>query len=134
MSVCCQSEGTIEWVTPDSRPGADEITAVLRDWSSAWRAGDVDAYLATYAADFAPAGLSRSEWIEAKTRAFGAEAVSEVDISDELIIAYPEEPGLFLARFTLALTSGGRRLETLKRLYIRREEDGGLRIVSAGNG
>lgn len=52
-------------------------TAITR-WAQAWSARDVDAYLAAYATDFAPAGMTRSSW-EAQRRA-RITAPSEIDV------------------------------------------------------
>ena len=48
-----------------SEPGIDSagINATLLAWAKAWSAKDANAYLATYAPDFAPeGGLSRASW------------------------------------------------------------------------
>ena len=124
----------IDWVVGDNARVAEEITSVIDLWRGAWQHADLDRYLSVYASDFEPAGVSRSSWVEARTRAFAAATVSAVDISDTLIIAYPEEPDLYLARFRLQLTSDGRRFDTMKQLYIRRYDGGELKIVAAGNG
>jgi len=53
--------------TPPAAANAGIEAAVTR-WAQAWSARDVDAYLAAYAGNYAPAGMTRSSW-EAQRRA-----------------------------------------------------------------
>jgi ketosteroid isomerase-like protein len=58
------------------------IEAAVTRWAQAWSARDVDAYLAAYAANFTPAGMTRSSW-EAQRRArITAPKEIDVQISD----------------------------------------------------
>ncbi|MDP3420935.1 MAG: tetratricopeptide repeat protein [Thiobacillus sp.] len=58
------------------------IEAAVTRWAQAWSARDVDAYLAAYAANFAPPGMTRSSW-EAQRRArITAPKEIDVQISD----------------------------------------------------
>ena len=51
-----------------------------------------------------------------------------------MLLADPEEPGLYLSRFTQTITEHERTMVTIKRLYWRRSENGELRIVAEDNG
>jgi len=51
-----------------------------------------------------------------------------------LLLADPEDDGLYLSRFRQAITYDDRTIATIKRLYWRRSEDGELRIVAEDNG
>lgn len=63
-------------------PATDAIEAAVASWARAWSRQDTAAYLAAYAADFAPQGMSRSGW-EAQRRArISAPARIDVQISD----------------------------------------------------
>ncbi len=58
------------------------IEAAVTRWAQAWSARDVDAYLAAYAGNYAPAGMTRSSW-EAQRRArITAPKEIDVQISD----------------------------------------------------
>lgn len=46
---------------PAFAPGA--VESAVRDWVRAWQAKETDRYLASYADDFRPRGMSRSEWL-----------------------------------------------------------------------
>ncbi len=50
-----------------SAPTPADITAAVEQWRSAWATKDVAAYLASYAPDFKPAGMTRARW-EAQRR------------------------------------------------------------------
>lgn len=124
----------INWVAAENSRVADEVTAFIDGWRRAWQSADFDRYLSAFAADFEPAGTIRDSWVEGRSRAFATATVGTVEISETLIVAYPEEPDLYLARFRLELTSGGRKFDTMKQLYIRRLAGGGYKIVATGNG
>ncbi|MDP3584932.1 MAG: tetratricopeptide repeat protein [Thiobacillus sp.] len=58
------------------------IEAAVTRWAQAWSARDVDTYLAAYAGNYAPAGMTRSSW-EAQRRArITAPKEIDVQISD----------------------------------------------------
>ena len=58
------------------------IEAAVTRWAQAWSARDVDAYLAAYADNFAPVGMTRNSW-EAQRRArITAPKEIDVQISD----------------------------------------------------
>jgi tetratricopeptide (TPR) repeat protein len=63
-------------------PANAGIEAAVTRWAQAWSARDVDAYLAAYAGNYAPAGMTRSSW-EAQRRArITAPKHIDVQISD----------------------------------------------------
>jgi hypothetical protein len=58
----------------------------------------------------------------------------EISLGDVLLLADPEEPGMYLSRFRQRTTTAVQAFDTVKRLYWRRGMDGMLRIISEDNG
>jgi hypothetical protein len=112
----------------------DELNEVLQSWAGSIRAGDLHRYLALYADDFDYRGMSRAEWVHFRTISIGAQPIKELRLDDVLIIADPEEPGLYLARFRQSFVEQDRVIVTTKRLYWRRQDGGALQIVAEDNG
>jgi hypothetical protein len=57
-----------------------------------------------------------------------------VALHEVLLLADPEEAGLYLSRFRQRIGDDERTVETIKRLYWQRSADGNLRIVAEDNG
>ena len=116
----------------------ERIVAELREamaaWAHALAAPDPDAYLAYYADDFRYRGLERDEWELLRRERFAGRGAAEVAMGDLMLLAEPEEPGVYLARFRLRTAANGASIETVKRLYWRRDGAGYLRIVAEDNG
>jgi murein L,D-transpeptidase YafK len=112
----------------------DELNEVLQSWAGSIRAGDLHRYLSLYADDFDYRGMSRAEWVHFRTISIGAQPIKELRLDDVLIIADPEEPGLYLARFRQSFVEQDRVIVTTKRLYWRRQDGGALQIVAEDNG
>ncbi|MEO0998108.1 MAG: L,D-transpeptidase family protein [Pseudomonadota bacterium] len=121
--------------TDDRAVLAAELETTLENWRSAWEAGDAERWLAHYADEFAPPGhADGGAWRAARGRALAQRAVQAVVLRELMLVRYPEEEGLFMARFRLDLSTANGSRASLKRLYLRRDERGGFRIVAAGNG
>lgn len=60
----------------------DAVRRVVEDWAAAWSAQDVEAYLATYGAEFAPPdGMSRAAWEETRRTRVRAPRFIKVTLS-----------------------------------------------------
>lgn len=84
------------WLIADERPGrevqADKpaatgdpeeaVRAAVAQWAEAWSARDAEKYLAGYAADFKPAGMSRAKWEAQRRERIGKSQSIEVKVSD----------------------------------------------------
>ncbi|HZW25989.1 MAG TPA: outer membrane protein assembly factor BamE [Gallionella sp.] len=84
------------WLIADERPGrevqADKpaaagnpeeaVQAAVAQWAEAWSARDAEKYLAGYAANFKPAGLSRAKWEAQRKERIGRAQSIEVKVSD----------------------------------------------------
>ncbi len=124
-----------DWRQADAGALAAELSAALENWRDAWEAGDAGRWLAHYADEFAPPGhADGAAWRAARRGALERGAVQAVALHELMLVRYPEEEGLFMARFRLALTTANGSRTSLKRLYFKRDERGELRIVAAGNG
>lgn len=84
------------WLIADERPGrevqADKpaaagnpdeaVQAAVAQWAEAWSARDAEKYLAGYAANFKPAGMSRAKWEAQRKERIGRAQSIEVKVSD----------------------------------------------------
>ena len=95
---------------------------VLDAWRQSQEQGDVLAYLSMYSQDFRFGDLDKNEWAEYRFAVFEERELNAIELEDVLLMADPEEPGLFLSRFTQVLTTAGNEVRTTKRLYWKRDE------------
>ena len=75
----------VEPVAPKPAVKVDPEADVLKSaqgWAAAWSAKNVRSYLATYAAEFKPDGLSRAAWEKQRLDRIGKPKVIEVALSD----------------------------------------------------
>ncbi len=112
----------------------EALRSALDAWVDSIRRGDWPTYLAAYAEDFRYRGLDRDQWAAYRVRAAAARPVREFSIDGVYLLADPEEPNIYLARFRQVIVGADGRLETTKRLYWRRDADGAFRIVAEDNG
>jgi murein L,D-transpeptidase YafK len=125
----------VRWAGNEDRERiASELRAQLAQWVHASAAKDPAEYIALYAPAFDYRGLTRDEWAAFRRNSWSSRGEIEVSVGEVLLLADPEQPGMYLSRFTQRTTSGGQAVETVKRLYWRRGMDGMLRIVSEDNG
>ena len=67
---------------PDAAAAGEQLKTVVANWARAWSEKDVNAYLAFYAPEYAPSGITRSDW-EAQRRSRITEPKTiEVQISN----------------------------------------------------
>lgn len=131
---------SIRWSTEEDRLRITrELQDAVAEWAHALAAEDPGPYLALYSPGFSYRGLARDEWEAFRTSSFRDRGAAQVSIGDLLLLAEPEEPGVYLSRFRLRIVSDTTRLqatktESMKRLYWRRGSDGRLRIIAEDNG
>jgi len=124
----------IQWASAaDVAALRHDLSSALDDWTASVRDGDLHRYLSLYSADFAYRGMDRSKWAAFRTSTFSV-PIQEFEISDILLLADPEEQGLYLSRFQQTVVDNDRRVTTTKRLYWRRSESGALEVVAEDNG
>lgn len=111
-----------------------ELLAAVNTWAEHYGNADLHAYLSLYADDFSYRGMSLGEWASFRLQTFEQRGVVDVSVDELLLLADPEEEGLFIARFFETLHGPELRSNTRKRLYWRRSGEGEWRIVAEDNG
>lgn len=112
----------------------EQLLVALADWRDSYREGNWFRYLSLYADEFSYRGLDRDEWSTYRLQSVGGRDIDDFVIDDVMLIADPEDAGLVLSRFTQKITETNRTIETIKRLYWRRDADRVFRIVAEDNG
>lgn len=121
----------VSWVSEDElRKTRLEFREALDTWKNSLASGDLQTYLSLYAADFRPGDLDRDEWTSNQARLFESGLIDGVMIDDVMLLADPEEPGLYLSRFTQFLLTGTGPETSTRRLYWRRTDERRWEIVS----
>jgi hypothetical protein len=71
-------------VAPAPKPGdEDQVRELMERWRSAWAGRDVEAYLATYSADFTPAnGQKHDAWVAARRKNISSRSNIAVGTND----------------------------------------------------
>ena len=118
----------------DTRAVRDELLAALNEWQSGYRDGDWHRYLSVYADEFTHRGLDRDEWSAYRLGTVGHRTIDDFAIDDIMLIADPEDEGLFLSRFKQIISEAGRSVVTIKRLYWRKSSGGAFKVVAEDNG
>lgn len=125
----------IVWAEKAELEGLRErLAAAIGLWQSSLAAGDLHRLLSIYADEFSFRGMDRIEWATYRMLSIAGRKVDHIDIDDLLLLADPEDTGLFLSRFRLQIVDANGAVATTKRLYWRQAEDGSLRIVAEDNG
>ncbi|MEM7277144.1 MAG: L,D-transpeptidase [Pseudomonadota bacterium] len=128
---------SLDWRAPSHQRTEQlqsSLTQFLEQWRQALQSRDPARFLALYSADFAPPNSSSIDWRELRTQALSQGGAMDVSVSDVFISAYPEQKDLYLLRFKLNLVGEDFARQTYKRLYVKRQPQGGWRIEAAGNG
>lgn len=112
----------------------NELENAIAQWTAAVASGDMHRYLSLYDDDFERWGMQRSEWLSFSMETLGTRALRDVSSSDLLLLGDPEEDGVYLSRFKLAVDDGSMRIASTKRLYWRRDDGGALKIVAEDSG
>jgi len=123
------------WSTPgELRKLRLELRMALDIWRQSLEDSDVQTYLSLYSDEFRHRGMDKATWSSYRAQAFDARNIESVKLDDVLLIADPEEPGLYLSRFIQEFVSDGAAVKTTKRLYWRRRENKIWQIVAEGAG
>jgi hypothetical protein len=78
--------------------------------------------------------MDKNSWSVFRMGVFGERKLTSLEIDNVLLLADPEEPDLYLSRFTQIQTIPSGPVTTVKRLYWKRRPGGDWRIVSEDNG
>jgi murein L,D-transpeptidase YafK len=110
------------------------LAGALQVWERSFRDGDWQTYLDLYATDFEYRGLDRENWSAYRVRSAATRPLVDFRVDEVVMLADPEEEGLYLSRFRQTITDGEGTIRTTKRLYWRRGSGGALTIVAEDNG
>ena len=125
----------VVWATPGELEKTRlEFRLVLDIWKNSLASGDLQTYLSLYADDFQYREMDKDEWSSYRLGVFETRRLADVTISNVMLLADPEEPNLFLSRFTQVLMTDAGPVTTTKRLYWRRDEGNHWAIVSEDSG
>lgn len=125
----------LSWTTAEAvAERRTEFRTALGNWRQALASADASGYLSFYASDFRHRGMDRSAWREWRSNVLALHGQATVRLDDVLLLADPEEPDLYLSRFTQVVARDGSEVSTRKRLYWRRSDAGQWRIVTEDNG
>ncbi len=126
---------TIGWAdAADNESLRRELEQAVRAWAASMEVSDLHAFLSSYDEDFQRWGMDHDEWLSFSAQTLNLPAISTAAVSDLLLLAYPEEEGVYLSRFQLRLVDGGGETSAPKRLYWRRNSSGDLKIVAEDSG
>ena len=121
----------VVWATAEELESTrQEFRLALEIWKDSLASGDLKTYLALYAEDFRYREMDKNEWSSYRLGVFEARRLDGVTIDDVLLLADPEEPNLYLSRFTQVLLTDAGPVATTKRLYWRRQEGSHWEIVA----
>ncbi len=112
----------------------EQLLAALEVWTNSYRDGDWHRYLDLYTENFEYRGMNRAEWSAYRIQTVGTRPIDDFAIDDILLIADPEEDGLYLSRFRQRISESGRTIATTKRLYWKQSPQGDFMIVAEDNG
>ncbi|NIC43621.1 tetratricopeptide repeat protein [Aquabacterium sp. A08] len=63
-------------------PAEQQVRAALQGWADAWSRRDVEAYVASYTPTYAPAGMTREQWLAQRRARIGGKSSISVALSD----------------------------------------------------
>ena len=111
-----------------------EFRLVLDIWRSSLASGDLKTYLSLYAEDFRHREMDKNAWSSYRLGVFEARRLDGVTIDNLMLLLDPEEPNLYLSRFTQVLLTDAGPVTTTKRLYWRRHGGNRWQIVAEDSG
>jgi murein L,D-transpeptidase YafK len=125
----------LEWMSLQELSSIQErLRSVLDEYSGSYLSGDMHRYLTLYSDEFQYRGMNKDEWSAYRLQTIGAREIRDFSLDDVLLLADPEEDGLYLSRFRQTIAYTTHTVVTVKRLYWRESADGKLRIVAEDNG
>ena len=125
----------VDWVVAEeNRALRSELEGRIGEWADVQQNGDLYAYLSLYSDDFQRWGMNKAEWSSLRMQTENLHAIQQVSVSELLLVAYPEEEGVYLSRFQTEIVAENRLTVSRTRLYWRRDADGSLRIVAEDDG
>jgi murein L,D-transpeptidase YafK len=122
---------SVDWVDEDSTFSLRaELEDRIAEWADSQENGDLYAYLSLYSDEFQRWGMNKAEWSSLSMQTTRLRTIQHVEISDLLLVGYPEEDGLYLSRFLVETEDDERKIASRTRLYWRRDASGAFKIVA----
>jgi ketosteroid isomerase-like protein len=103
-----------------------ELEAAIAAWAASLKRGDMQAHLALYGEDFRHWTMNKPDWSVLVRETLGRRPITDVTVSELLLLADPNDEGLYLSRFGLTIIEGNQTFASTKRLYWRRSVSGVL--------
>ena len=110
------------------------LRGVLENWRASQERGDLHAYLSLYDPGFRAQGMDRTDWATYRMGSFAARPIASVALNELLLLADPEEEGLYISRFEQTVDFATGPVTFVKRLYWRVDPAGNWRIVAEDTG
>jgi len=111
-----------------------ELEAAVAAWAASLERGDMQAHLSLYSEDFQHWTMNKPEWSVLLLETLGRRPITDVTVSELLLLADPNDEGFYLSRFGLTIIEGNQTFASTKRLYWRRSVSGTLQIVTEDAG
>lgn len=111
-----------------------ELEAAVAAWAASLERGDMQAHLSLYSEDFQHWTMNKPEWSVLLLETLGRRPITDVTVSELLLLADPNDEGLYLSRFGLTIIEGNQTFASTKRLYWRRSVSGTLQVVTEDAG
>jgi murein L,D-transpeptidase YafK len=126
----------IEWATQEEvAVTRAALEAAVIGWVRGLEDGDMHAWLDAYDDDFLHWGMNKAEWSSFSMQTVANRPITDVKISELLLLGDPAEEGLYLSRFRLEVVENdARRVISMRRMYWRRSESGAFRIIAEDSG
>ena len=125
----------VDWhETSDNHAIRSELENRVAKWAASKEEGDLFTFLSLYDKDFERWGMDKSEWSILNLQSASQRAIREITLSELLLLAYPDQEGLYLSRFRQSTKEGEREIISTARLYWRRDASGTLKIIAEDNG
>jgi len=111
------------------------LEGAVADWAESLRKGDLFTWLELYDETFEHWGMNKAQWSAFSVETLGQRPISDVTVSNLLLLGDPAEEGLYLSRFRLEISEDeARTVISMRRIYWRRSESGAFRIVAEDSG
>jgi murein L,D-transpeptidase YafK len=121
----------LKWATPsDLEDIRIELHIALQMWRQSLEEGDFVTHLSLYSDEFMHHGMNKDAWASYRLDVFDTKNFESVNLKNVMLLADPEELGLYLSRFTQELVTDGEKVTLTKRLYWKHREDNLWQIVA----
>ena len=127
--------GGMEWATAaDTEVRRGEFRLALDRWKESVLEGDLVSYLSLYDSEFSHRGMNKADWSAWRLQVFESRTLTQLGLTDIMLLADPREENLYMSRFTQSMQHGEQSVRTVKRLYWKRSAESRWSIVAEDAG